>query len=454
MDKRTFLKASMVLTGGTVLSPLAGCTSPPEPLQNWAGNLEYSTRKVHYPKTVAEVQEIVNRSPKIRALGSRHSFSKIADSSESLLSTRDLNQVVSLDKAAPTVTVEAGIKYGELCRQLDESGFALHNLASLPHISVGGSCATATHGSGVRNGNLATGVSAVEMVDAAGEVVTLSRKDGEKFYGAVVGLGALGIVTKLTLDLQPTFQMKQVVYRNLPLQELKNHFLAIMSSGYSVSLFTDWRNKKINQVWVKSKVEAGREDSEIPAELFGAPLATENMHPVEDQPAGNCTEQMGVPGPWYVRMPHFKMGFTPSTGKELQAEYFVPLEQGYEAMLAVEKLHEKISPHLFISEIRTIAADDFWMSPCYRQDCVAIHTTWKQNWDTVQHLLPLVEKQLEPFSPLPHLGKLFALPAGVLQSRYEKLEAFQELARHYDPNGKFRNDFLNNYLFGKVRTAS
>jgi alditol oxidase len=438
----------MALTGGTVLSGLSGCHSPQEPLTNWAGNLAYSTGNVHYPNSVAEVQELVRQLNKIRALGSRHSFSPIADSDQNLLSTKGLNKILSLDKAARTVTVEAGIKYGELCQYLDENGYALHNLASLPHISVGGSCATATHGSGVRNGNLATGVSALAFVNAAGEVVSLSRKDGEAFYGAVVGLGALGVVTQLTLDLQPSFRMHQFVYRNLPMQELKHNFLKIMSSGYSVSLFTDWRNENINQVWVKSRVEEGREAPDMPTEWYGAPLATENVHPVEEQSAGNCTEQMGVPGPWYERMPHFKMGFTPSAGKELQAEYFVPLEHGYEAMMAMEKLHEKISPHLFISEIRTVAADDFWMSPCYKRDCVAIHTTWKQDWDAVINLLPLVEEQLAPFQPLPHLGKLFMIPAAVLQSRYARLDAFKELARQHDPKGKFRNAFLENHLYG------
>ena len=448
MDKRTFLKTSSALVGGSVLSKLAGCTPGKEPLTNWAGNLKYSTGNVHYPKTVDQVQEFVKRCDKLRALGSRHSFNTIADSTENQVSLKELNKVVSLDKAANTVTVEAGMKYGELCQYLDENGYALHNLASLPHISIGGSCATATHGSGVKNGNLATGVSAIEFVNAAGDVVVLSKKDGEPYYGAVVGLGALGIVTKLTLDLQPAFTMQQVVYRNLPMKELENNFHLIMSSGYSVSLFTDWKNKSINEVWIKSRVEEGSGSSEFAPEFYGARLATKNMHPVEDQSAENCTEQMGVPGPWYERMPHFKMGFTPSTGKELQAEYFVPMEHAYEAMMAVEKLHEKIIPHLFISEIRTIAADNLWMSPCYKKDCVTIHTTWKQEWDTVLNLLPLMEEQLAPFNPRPHWAKLFTISPSILQSRIEKLAEFKEMVKQYDPNGKFRNEFLDRNLFG------
>ena len=355
---------------------------------------------------------------------------------------------MALDKGANTVTVEAGIKYGELCQYLHENGYALHNLASLPHISVAGSCVTATHGSGVKNGNLATAVSAIEFVNAAGEVAVLSAKDGEQFYGAVVGLGALGIITKVTLDLLPAFNMQQVVYRNLPMKELENNFDTIVSSGYSVSLFTDWKNKNINEVWIKSRLEPGTEPPDFAPEFYGAKLATRNMHPIEDEAAVNCTEQMGVAGPWYERIPHFKMGFKPSAGKELQSEYFIPIEHAYPALMAVEKLHEKITPHLFISEIRTVAADNLWMSPCYKKACVAIHTTWKQEWDTVINLLPLMEEQLAPFNPRPHWAKLFTMSPSVLQSRIEKLDDFKQLLNQHDPQGKFRNEFLHANLFG------
>ncbi|MEO6547671.1 MAG: FAD-binding protein [Ferruginibacter sp.] len=444
----TFLKTSTLLAGGAVLSKFIGC-KPAESkvhLKNWAGNLTYGTGNVYYPKTVQEVQDAVKKCNKLKALGSRHSFNTIADSKENQVSLNELNNLVSLDKVANTVTVESGMRYGELAPLLHENGYALHNLASLPHITIAGACATATHGSGVKNGNLSTAVAAFEFVNAAGELVNLSRKDGDLFKGAVVGLGAFGIITKVTLDLQPTFNMQQVVYRNLPMSELAKNFVAIVSAGYSVSLFTDWKNKNINEVWVKSKIENGN-TAAPPKELFGAKAATENMHPVDGQSAENCTEQMGIPGTWYERMPHFKMGFKPSAGVELQGEYFVPIEHAYDAIMAIEKLHEKISPHLFISEIRTINADDLWMSPCYQQTCVAIHTTWKQEVDTVMNLIPLLEEQLAPFSPRPHWAKLFTMPPSILHSRYERLEDFKKLVKQYDPGGKFRNDFLNHNLY-------
>lgn len=448
MDKRSFLKTSSLLTGGALLAGFEACSpkQDKEHLKNWAGNLEYSTDNVHYPKTVQQVQEVVKKCDKLRALGSRHSFNRIADSTENLVSVQELNKVVSLDKSANTVTVEAGMRYGELAPYLHQNGYALPNLASLPHITVIGACSTATHGSGVKNGNLSTSVSAIEFVNAAGDLITLSKKkDGEQFYGAVVGLGGVGIVTKVTLDLLPAFNMKQVVYRNLPMSELKNNFDELQSKGYSVSLFTDWKNKNINEVWIKSRVEEGNV-SAAELELYGAKLATQNMHPIEGESAENVTEQMGIAGPWYERMPHFKMGFKPSAGKELQSEFFVPIEHAYEAMMALEKLAGKIMPHLFISEIRTINADDYWMSPCYRKTCVAFHTTWKQE-DAVMNLIPLMEEQLAPFNARPHWAKLFTMSPSVLQSRYEKLNDFKQLLNQHDPKGKFRNEFLNKNLY-------
>ena len=447
MNKRTFLKTSSAIAGGALVSRIVSCAPKEEiaHLVNWAGNLEYSTGNVHYPTSVEEVQQAVNKCSKLTALGSRHSFSKIADSTENQVSLSHLNRVVSIDTTSNTVTVESGMKYGELAPYLHEKGYALHNLASLPHISIAGAVATATHGSGINNGSLSTAVSGIEFINAAGDVISLSRKkDGDLFNGAVVALGALGVVTKLTLELQPAFNMKQVVYRNLAMNELEKNFNEIMAGGYSVSLFTDWRNKNINEVWVKSRADDGKDAA---PELFGAKLATQDLHPIETESAENCTEQMGVAGPWYERMPHFKMGFKPSAGKELQSEYFVPIEHAYEAMTVMEKLHEKITPHLFISEIRTIAADELWMSPFYKKTCVALHTTWKQDVDAVMSLLPVIEEQLGPLNAKPHWAKLFTISPSVLQPRYEKLNDFRLLVKQYDPNGKFQNDYLKKNLF-------
>ena len=403
---------------------------------------------LHAVRSLDEVREFVRKQAKLKVLGTRHCFNTIADSSNAFLSLGEMDDVLALDPAALTVTVAAGLRYGQLCPYLHEKGFALHNLASLPHISIAGACSTATHGSGEKNGNLASAVRALDLVTAAGEVVRLSAdEDGEAFRGAVVGLGALGVVTKVTLAIQPTFAMRQWVYEDLPLAQMKDHFDAIQASAYSVSLFTDWQQQRLREVWIKSRTEEGQTFA-APLEFFGAKRATKNLHPIAELGAENCTEQLGVPGPWFERLPHFRMGFTPSAGKELQSEYFVPRSHAVEAILALERMRDQITPHLMITEIRTIAADRLWMSPCYQQDSVAIHFTWKQDWPAVSRLLPLIEKELGPFGARPHWGKLFTMSPSVLRSRYERLPEFVQLARKYDARGKFRNEFLERNVFG------
>jgi len=446
MKKRTFIKLSSALVAAPLIAPFESWAQN-EKLKNWAGNLEYSTSKIDYPKSLEEVQQLVKKYSKLKVLGTRHCFNTIADSKYNFISLREMKKIVSLDANAKTVTVEGGIKYGDLCPWLNDKGFALHNLASLPHISVAGAITTATHGSGVRNKNLCGPVEALEIVTADGDVINLSKKDGEKFYAAVVGLGAIGVITKVTLNIQPTFMMRQWVYIKMPLQQIKEHFDEIVSSGYSVSLFTDWQNESINEVWIKSLVDDAS-NAEAKKDFFGAAPATKNVHPIIELPAENCTEQMGVPGTWYERLPHFKMGFTPSSGKELQAEYFVPHEHAVEAIQAIQKMGKEIGPHLFISEIRTIDADDFWMSPCYKQPSVTIHFTWKQEWNAVSKLLPAIEKELAPFNAKPHWGKLFTMSPSTLASRYQKMNDFKKVVAEFDSKGKFRNEFLEKNIYG------
>lgn len=451
MKKRVFLKLSSAIITGTAISPLISCMPDKKEqaaaLKNWAGNLTYSTTNLLEPSTVAEVQDVVKKCSKARVLGTRHCFNRIADSEDNLISTRNLNKLIDINPIDRTVTVDAGVRYGEFCEQIHTAGFAIHNLASLPHISVAGACATATHGSGVTNGNLATAVSSIELVTANGEILTLSREKDPDFLGAVVGLGALGVVTKIALDLVPTFDVRQDVYLNLPMSQLEKHFNEIMSAGYSVSLFYDWQTENINQIWIKQIIKNG-ESITAQSEFYGATLADRNVHPIIELSAENCTDQMGVTGPWYERLPHFKMNFTPSSGEELQAEYFVPREHAVAAIKAVASLRDEIRPVLMITEIRTIDADNFWMSPCYHQPSVAIHFTLKQEVEAVNALLPKIEERLLPFLVRPHWGKLFTLSPETLRSRYEKMGDFEDLIKQYDPQGKFRNQFLNEKVLG------
>jgi xylitol oxidase len=436
----------VVAAASPLVSPLLSWAAKNK-LTNWAGNFEYSTDRLFPAHSLEQITSYTKKRKQFKVLGTRHCFNNIADSTHGFLSLKSMDEVVALDAEARTVTLGAGMTYGQLCPYLHSKGFALHNLASLPHISVAGACSTATHGSGQKNGNLATAVSALEMVTADGEMLRVSRQhDGEAFQGAVVGLGAIGVITKLTLDIQSAYMMRQYVYENLPLSELKDHFEAIEASGYSVSLFTDWQKDRIRELWIKSRDEAGQAFQATP-EFFGAKLATRNLHPISELSAENCTEQMGAPGPWYERLPHFRMGFTPSAGKELQSEYFVPRQHALEAILAIECLRDQVSPHLMISEIRTVAADKLWMSPCYEQPSVTIHFTWKQDWPAVSKLLPVIEKELAVFEARPHWGKLFTMSPVELKSRYNRLPDFIQLSRKYDPRGKLHNAFLERNIF-------
>lgn len=414
--------------------------------KNWSGNLTYRAGELHLPTSVFEAQEIVRKSGHLRALGTRHCFNDIADSERDQVSLRNLNRVIGLDETTHRVTVEGGIRYDELCPYLHGKGYALHNLASLTALSIAGACATATHGSGDTNGILATAVSALEFVNAEGELVALSRdRDGEVFTGALVGLGAFGVVTRLTLDLQSAYAVRQHVYQHLPLAALVDHFDEITSSGTSVSLFTDWETDAINQVWIKRKGSGGTEAAE--SEFFGARLATRDLHPIMERPADACTGQMGVLGPWHERLPHVRSDTTLTSGNELQSEYFVPREFAGDAVRRLREIGHRLAPVLLISEIRTIDADDLWMSMCYQRPSVAFHFTWAQNGKGVRKVLPLIEEALDPFDPRPHWGKVFAMPPDKVRARYEKLSDFRDLVRQYDPAGKFRNGFLQRFIF-------
>jgi xylitol oxidase len=450
MDKREFLKGSAATAATIMVGGFADYTPGAEvafPRTNWSGNYHYSTDKVLQPISTAEAQDAVRSVSAVRALGTRHAFNGIADSHTAQISTL-LIKDIALDRTARTVTVGSGIRYGDLALYLDQRGFALHTMASLPHISVGGACVTATHGSGMHNGNLSTAVTAIEYVAADSSVHTLSRKaDGERFTAAVVSLGALGVITHLTLAVEPRYDMTQVVYGDLHFTQLEHHLADIMGAGYSVSLFTDWQNGRAGEVWIKRRVDQGGAATP-PPHFYGATLATSKLHPILSHPAEACTDQLNIVGPWYERLPHFKLNFTPSSGQELQTEYFVPFDRGYEAIRAAESLRDHITPHLFISEIRAIAADDLWMSMAYQRPSLAIHFTWKPEWDAVLNVLPEIEAKLAPFAARPHWAKVFTMNAAQIEPLYPRYKDFAALTTVVDPQAKFRNGFLRDHLYG------
>lgn len=410
---------------------------------NWAGTHRYRAHRLHRPGTIGELQELLARVPRVRVLGSRHSFTDIADSDE-LVSLERLPADVTVDRAAGTVSFTGPVRYGDLAGKLAGEGLALENLASLPHISVAGAVATATHGSGDANGNLATAVAALEVVTSGGEIVRAARGD-EAFDGMVVGLGALGAVTRVTLDVRPAYEVRQRVYEGLAWDALSARFDAITALGHSVSVFTRWGGAT-DQVWVKSVVADAPEDA--PDDLFGARPATVDRHPILGIDPENCTPQLGRPGPWSDRLPHFKMGFTPSAGDEIQSEFVVARGRAIDAIEAVRGLADRVAPVLQVTEIRTIAADALWLSPQYGQDTVAIHFTWKPDPGAVARVLEDVEAALAPYGARPHWGKTFLAGADAIAPLYERLPDFRALAERLDPRGAFRNAWLERHVLG------
>lgn len=405
--------------------------------RNWAGNITYEAVMLLKPSSVEELQEIVTMTPRVRPLGSRHSFNRIADTDAVQVSVEKLPDVFRIDGS--TVTVGAGVRYGELVGRLNDAGWALHNLASLPHISIAGAVATGTHGSGDGNGNLATAVAGLQVVTANGDLVEVKRGEPD-FDGMVVSLGLLGVVTQMTLDIEPTYDVSQHVFEDLSWSAIHEHFDEITSSAYSVSMFTDWGDGA-STVWLKSR-------SEVRTDLFDATPATAGLHPLPGLSAEFTTQQLGQPGPWWDRLPHFRLEFTPSNGEELQTEYLVPRTRALEAIDAVRALAPQVQPLLLVSEIRTIAADNLWLSPSHDVDCVALHFTWRQDIPAVTAFLPTLDDALAPFVARPHWGKLFETTPERLRAAYPKLDQFRALVERSDPTDKFANE-LTTQWFGR-----
>lgn len=407
---------------------------------NWAGNLTYSARELVAPATLDELRRIVASAPRVKALGSRHSFNRIADTDGVLVSTAALGGEPELDTARAVVRAPAGMRYGELAPWLQERGWALANLASLPHISLAGAVSTGTHGSGDRNPSLAEAVEAVEFVGADGDVHRLARGDAD-FGGAVVSLGALGVTTALELSVEPAFDVAQTVYPDAPLDRVLERYDAVTEAAYSVSLFTTWQDPdRVDQVWVKERVD--RPGPGLPDELGVSPSGVP-LHPLPGVSAEPCTTQGGLPGPWLARLPHFRLEFTPSAGDELQSEYLVPRAAGVAAIEALRGLAGRIAPLLQVCELRTVAADMQWLAPSSGRDSVALHFTWKPLQPEVEAFLPDLESALAPFAARPHWGKLFdTASASRLPALYPEWERFAALRNRLDPRRVFVNGFL------------
>lgn len=415
------------------------------PQRNWAGNLEYRADRIERPASVDELRALLSSAGpnSVRMLGSRHSFNDLADTTGTLIETAGLPAGLAVADDRRSVTVSGGVRYGELALELERQGLALASLASLPHISVAGAVATGTHGSGNGVRSLAASVAGLELVTASGALVELRRGDPD-FAGSVVSLGALGAVTRVTLDVEPAYTVAQTVYEGLEWDTALEHFDEVTGAGYSVSLFTSWLDPdRVDQVWVKSRsTDATSPPPAAPPTLFGAPAATGPRHPLAGMPTEPCTPQLGEPGPWHERLPHFRLAFTPSNGDELQSEYLVPRRHATKAIAAVRKLAAPIAALVQVCEVRTVAADDLWLSPAYGTDVVGLHFTWRPVEAEVRAFLPELEAALDPFQPRPHWGKVSGIRSERVTARFPRWNDFAELRARFDPDAVFGNAYL------------
>lgn len=412
--------------------------------RNWAGNLTYRAQRIVHPSSVEELQEVLAGDGPFRVLGTRHSFNDLADTVGTLIATDRLPVDVDASSAPGAVRLTGAPRYGDLAPILQRKGLALANLASLPHISVPGAVGTGTHGSGDGIGSLATAVRGIGFITPNGESRTLVRGDAD-FAGAIVHLGALGVVTGLELDVEPTYDVAQTVYEAPAWDAILADLDAVTSLGTSVSIFTRWsRTDVADQLWVKQRLPFDADAAErrrAVVERLGAHAATQARHPIIGLPADACTEQLGAPGPWFERLPHFRLEFTPSAGEELQSEYLVPRADAVAALEAVRGLADRIAPLLQVCEVRTVRADDLWLSGAYGTDVVGLHFTWVRDEAAVTALLPAIEAAL-PNTARPHWGKVFTLPGDEVRRRYPRWDDFAALRARFDPERRFANAYL------------
>jgi xylitol oxidase len=400
---------------------------------NWSGTVTYTAEQVLRPSSIDEAAAIVARSPRVHGLGTRHSFNDVADTPGVLLDLTGIPTDLVVDADRRTATLGAGTRYGDVAPDLDRAGFALHNTGSLPHISVGGAVATGTHGSGTTLGSLSTAVRSFRVLGPDGSERTIDRSDPD-FDGAVLHLGLLGIVTRVTLDVEPAYRMRQDVYGPIPWDTFTEHVAEVHAAATSVCSYTVFGDT-ITDVLLKSRVPDGDDDVPVPDVLFGAP----RLPGTPGDPSRTARD--GSVGPWWDRLPHFPIGSVPSHGSEVQSEHFVPLRQAGAALDALRGLADRIQPHLHVCELRTMASDGFWLSPTQGEDVLCIAFTWKKHPAEVAALLPDLEGRLAPFGGRPHWGKMSSLDAAAIAGLYPRVADFRALVARADPDRTFASAF-------------
>lgn len=412
-------------------------------MKNWAGNLTFSAREFIEVNSISKLQQVVSSSQAVKVLATGHSFNAIGDTTETLISIKNLSNGIEIDSQNAQALIPAGMAYADAARYLESNGWAFSNMASLGEVTIAGAISTGTHGSGSNNGVLSTSVVGLEIVLGSGELITIDQSNSEEFAGFVVSLGALGVFTKIKMRIIPSFSVKQFVYENIGIQAVAENFDTVFNSAYSVSYFSNWAKNSTGQIWMKFLDDSSSDN--LSDNWLGANQAKAKQHPVKINNPDPCTDQLGISGKWLYRLPHFKLDSSPASGDEVQTEYLVDRKYVNEYIQDLRTIGDEIAPRVYATEIRTIKSDELWLSGAYQRETVGFHFTWKKS-DTLVDFLPRIEEILGKHHGRPHWAKLFSVRSDELSARYPKYSDFEALLKKYDPKKKFRNKFIDQYF--------
>lgn len=429
---------------------------------NWSGTVAWDDCEVLEPTTIGELQSIIAYSPKVRVIGSAHSFTPLVRSSgrvkPTLLSLRHIPRTWSLDEKKKTVTVDAATTYSELCHALDKTGFALPNTSSLSHFQIAGAIATATHGSsGSRNGRLtrsglADTVVGLEIVGPDGTIRNVN-KGHPQFSSSVVSLGMVGVVTRVTLSLVDDYDVIQRVYGKWPptptgtLSAFLSSLPKTIAQFDSFSAFVKWNVDDFGLLIGRKQVPRGATDS---ASTTDPRLIT---GPIQGFLGQGDFATTGV-GRWCDKMFLWKNNGSPFVSQpELQIAHFVPFRDVERALHATRKVVSTWGDEVLYCELRAVRGDEHLLSP-YSADApkpdsfsISHSLDARLGVEKVRQRASELESVLRPYQVRPHWGKLTAMTASDLKEAYGlKLKRFQEVQQQVDPNRKFTNDYLEHLL--------
>ena len=428
--------------------------------RNWARTSESQPVKTFFPSTITEVCAIVKAAQEhqktIRVVGAGHSFTKLVETEDWLVSLDRLNGIDEIDETAKTVTVYAGTRLFELGKALGEHGYSQENLGDINVQSIAGALSTGTHGTGLAFGNLSTQVMKLEIVNAHGDVVTLSRElDPNLFHASLVSLGALGIIVKVTLRIieAPIYKFKSY---KLPYSKLEAQLDELIDSNRHFEFFlfpyselvqvktmnlTNDAPQRIRFYYFKNVV--------LENYLFFLVSELCRLFPKTSKFFSRLSAK-GVGSSTISAYSH-QLFATPRLVRFREMEYSIPLQHLRDALRDVRKTIEtnNYAVH-FPIECRTVKADDIWLSPSYKRDSAYLAFHMYKGMPYENYFRDM-EKIMRKYNGRPHWGKMHCLSKHELQELYPKFNHFLEIRDSFDPNGRFLNRYMQELFEVKTK---